>query len=131
MLGIGVLLDIFCKKYRKLASGLFAYECMILFLDSCVCVDRGVYSAYLTFMSLLVYTIVLGCQFGMCIVVTTLCYFIIEFVLEPQVSGKDNAYLIYHKVLFQICQFVFCSLGLMAINWMFKLYRNMKTAQTA
>ena len=82
MLGIGVMLDTFCCKYRKLAACLFAYECVNMLLNACICVDKGVLSSFVTFASLLIYVVMLGCHAGSCMIMSTLSYFIIEFVIE-------------------------------------------------
>ena len=88
MLGIGVLLNTFCCKYRKFAAVLFAYECVNLLLNAFICVDRGVVSSFLTFASLLIYVVTLGCHAGICMILSVLTYFLIEFVIEPQVTGN-------------------------------------------
>ena len=128
MLGIGVLLNIFCCKYRKLAAGLFAYECVNLLLSAFICVDRGVVSSFLTFASLLIYVVTLGCHAGICMILSVLTYFLVEFVIEPQVTGNqfEEKYLTYHKILYQMSLFVSCSFGFIVIKWMFRLLSRLK-----
>ena len=82
MLGIGVILDIFCYKYHKLAAGLYIFDCTYLLLGTCINVDNGVDSAFLTFVSLLTYNLTLGCQAGICTISSLLLYFIIELTIE-------------------------------------------------
>ena len=41
VLGVGVILDLVCLKYRKVARGLFYYECVIIVLMSFVPIENG------------------------------------------------------------------------------------------
>lgn len=128
LLGIGVLLDIFCYKYRKLAAIIFFYECAHLLLLSFVSFDHGLDSAFVTFASLMVYIGTLGCHAGICTVAATMFYFIIEFMI-PKFRDEEDAkyhYLIYHKILYLMSLLVSSSLCFLAINWVLNLVENLK-----
>ena len=83
LIGVGVLIDTFCWKYRKLALGLFAYECTILLLSSTICNVMGGHSSFMIFASLLLNVITLGCHSGVSTFLAMISYFIIQFVLHP------------------------------------------------
>ena len=132
MLGVGVILDIFCYKYHKLAAVLYIFDCVYLLLNTCINIDTGVESAFLTFASLLTYNLALGCQAGICTISSMLLYFIIELTIDsnpsyetdsPEITTDiDLGYLVYYKILYLISLFVFSTLGFLAINWVLRLF---------
>ena len=128
MLGIGVLLDIFCYKYRKLASLVFFYECVHLLLLALISFDHGLDSAFVTFASLMIYMGALGCHAGICTVTAAMFYFIIEFMI-PKFRDEENDeyhYLTYHKILYLVNLVVSSSLWFLAINWVLNLVERLK-----
>ena len=128
LLGIGVLLDIFCYKYRKLANIIFFYECAYLLLLSLISFDHGLDSAFVIFASFLVYIVTLGCHAGICTMTAAIFYFIIVFMI-PKFRDEEDAryhYLIYHKILYLISLLVSSPLCFLAINWVLNLVEKLK-----
>ena len=114
---VGVLLDTFCWKYRKLAGVLFIYECINLLLSALICTEVGVHSSFVTFSSLLLLLITLGCHAGVCIFLALVTYFILEFVLIPIASYKEApSYLIFHSVINFVGLLVFTILSFLVIK---------------
>ena len=129
-ISIGVLLDTFCWKYRKLAGVLFIYECINLLLSAFICTEVGVHSSFVTFASLLLLLITLGCHAGICIFLALVSYFIIELVLNPNASDKEApSYLIYHMVIYFFGLLVSTMLSFLVIKWIFRLLRKLEMSE--
>ena len=80
MLVVGVLLDISCWKFRKMTMILLTYECVMLVLNGCLPVDKGVDGPFQNFASLLILQVFLGCHAAVTIIFSTLLFFLIEFL---------------------------------------------------
>ena len=133
MISIGVVLDILCFKYRRLSSGLFFYEIVLLVLTNCIYIDKGVYSTFVTSMTLLGYVLCLSCYQGTAILIATAVYFLIEFILNRNVEAEEAQnnlnYLNFHKVVFCMSLFVLSSLGFMGLNWVLQLASKLGSLQ--
>lgn len=128
---IGVVLDILCYKYRKLASFLFFYECLHLCMASLVFVDHGVHGAFVTFVTLLAYVLCLGCYQGIALITALAVYFMIQFVVLAEVQADEAklGYLAYHKVLYMLCLFFLGTFGSITLNWVLKLVVNFERSK--
>ena len=128
MIVLGVLLDVACWKYRKLATCLFLFECVIVILNGFAPINYGYYGPFVTLVSLFVLVTMLACHFpGPNIVFVTLFYFMIEFVQQPMVTESPNYS--YQKFICMLTLFVLSSLVWMLIRWVLRLQTRFKVVQ--
>lgn len=80
-LTLGVLLDLACWKYRKLATFIFSFECISMVLIGCAPINYGHYGSFVTLATLFVLVTMFVCHFpGLNIVGAIIFFCIIEFV---------------------------------------------------
>ena len=79
MVGVGVLLDLACWRYRKMAKVLFFFECLQLVLEGFVPIDFGQSQAFFVCVQLLLLQVTVGLHSGPNIVASTLLFFVIQF----------------------------------------------------
>ena len=80
MLAIGIILDLVCWRYRKVANGLFIFECLNLIAVNFVPLNYGNYEPFITSLSLLILVVTIGCHGGVNIVQASLLCFLMLFV---------------------------------------------------
>ena len=85
MLGIGVLLDIICFKFRKVAMVLFYYECVLIALLAFVPIDYGYSAPFISMVNFLFTVTMFGCHAGIDIVISLILFFLIQFLIKPNV----------------------------------------------
>lgn len=69
-----------------------------------------------------------GCRSATTIIICTALYFIVEFLLEPNVNQMEDKpdNLLYYKVLYLFATIFCCIASFMLQNWVFRLTRRLK-----
>ena len=90
MLILGVILDLLCWRWRKVANTLFYYECFFMVITSLIPMNYGSYQSFITCIELLILVVMIGCKAGLDIITATIMYFIISFVQSTLVEGEQS-----------------------------------------
>ena len=90
MLILGVVLDLLCWRWRKVAKILFFYECFYMIIIGLIPMNYGSYQSFITCIELLILVVMIGCNAGLNIITATILYFIISFVQSTLVEGEQS-----------------------------------------
>lgn len=129
LLSLGVMQYFFLWYKRQAASYLiFGYELLYFLIEHSLPLYYGFYMPFVVAMQLLVIVACFACQTGECVVIVTILYMTVVFVLQPLVmTSPHDLQNSYESIIGVFAVFVAASAILAAYQWAFAHHRPRKT----
>ena len=118
---LGITLHlIFLKKRQHSGVLIFGYELLYMLVEHNLPLDYGFDMPFAVTMRLLIIVTCFACQTGSCIVITTIVYFIIVFLLQPMSRATPNNFESSFDAIIGIFSIFFSSTAVLtAYQWAF------------
>jgi len=126
LLGIGVLLDLTCWRYRSITKTLFVYECTLLMASNLLPMDYGLFEAQVICSDFLIIIATVGCHPSVNVIFSALFFFIVLFVESPIVRDASSAFdQTYSKVVHLSSLLFYSTLIWVAFKYASRLYERL------